>query len=242
MGPGLGALTEVLVEQIKKIYAIEIESKFCSYLSKKFFERDNLEIMNADILRVEIPHCNKVISSIPYSITGPLLEKLFFKANPPQGILIIEKNIAERIFFKNRYKKFSRITITLNSFMKPVKKFNISRNSFYPTPNIDLSLIKMISKTDINFFLFDNVRKSFFLKFVAGIMPYKNKNMLNALNLYFKSNNNINLKKEEILDILKIHNYFSNKINNKVFKFKIKDFVELSKIFFSYKNHRIKGE
>jgi len=225
IGPGLGILTELLVRNVKKVYAIEIESKFCAYLFEKLAEFDNIEIINADILKVELPFCNKVVSNIPYSITGPLLEKVFFKHNPPQGILTVEKNIAERIFFKEDYKNFSRITISLNTFMEPIEKFNISRTCFYPTPKIDLALIKIKPKKDLNPFLLDNDNKNFFLKFIAGIMPYKNKNIANALKLYLKND------KQEILKILSKNNFE----NKKIFNLTLEDLIRLSKLFINSK-------
>ncbi|MFX1311619.1 MAG: ribosomal RNA small subunit methyltransferase A, partial [Promethearchaeota archaeon] len=98
IGPGLGALTEPLIKKAKKVYAIEIDSNLYKYLSEKFSIYNNCEIINDDILKIDIPPHNKVISNIPYTITGPILEKLFFNQDPPQGILIIEKNIVNRIF------------------------------------------------------------------------------------------------------------------------------------------------
>ncbi len=222
IGPGLGALTELLVKKVNKVYAIEIEHKFCSYLSKKFSEHKNLEIINNDILKIELPNHNKVVSNIPYSITGPLLEKIFFKENAPQGVLTIERSIADRIFFQKEYKKISRISITFNSFMEPVSKFNISRNCFYPIPKIDLVLVKMRPRKNLNPFLLENKSKIFFLNFIAGIMPYKNKNIANALELFYKND------KKEIMQILQDNNIK----NNKTFSLKIEDFVELSKLFY----------
>ncbi|MHA1758725.1 MAG: ribosomal RNA small subunit methyltransferase A, partial [Promethearchaeota archaeon] len=118
VGPGLGFLTELLVEKAKKVYAIEIENKFSDYLKNKFEKYDNFEIINADILKIKLPPHNKVVSNLPFSSTGPIIEKLFFKENPPEGTLILEKKIAKRIIPDNGYKNISRITIGANSFFK----------------------------------------------------------------------------------------------------------------------------
>jgi 16S rRNA (adenine1518-N6/adenine1519-N6)-dimethyltransferase len=221
IGPGLGALTESLVETAKKVYAIEIESKFCSLLEQKFSNYDNIEIINGDILKVEIPSCDKVVSNIPYSITGPIFEKIFYKPNPPMGILTIQKSLAERIFYSKDYKKFSRITVTLNSFMEPASESPLSRYSFYPVPKIDLALIKLKPKDNLSPILRETENIKYFLKFIAGIMPYKNKNIANALELYLKK------PKVEIIQTLEKHNFD----NKKLFYFKIEEFLELSKIF-----------
>ena len=224
IGPGLGVLTELLVEEVHKIYAVEIKPKFCEYLSTRFANYNNIEIIEGDILKIQIPRINKVVANIPYSITGPILEKVFFKSNPPQGIITIERNIANRIFSERNYKTFSRITVSFNSFMQPVSNYSISRNSFYPLPKIDLSLIKLMPKEVIHQFLMNPENIDYYLKFIAGIMPYKNKNLANALELYLKRD------KTEILQILSNNNFE----NIKLFSLRIEDFIELSKIFLNY--------
>lgn len=228
IGPGLGAITEELITKAKKVVAVEKEPKFCSYLSDKFSKYDNVEIINGDILKIDVPPHDKVVSNIPYTITGPILEKVFFKRNPPLGIISIEKSIAERIFLSKDYKKFSRISVTLNSFMNPTKRFEISRNCFYPPPKIDITLIKITPKEILDPFLEEINSRSFFLQFIAGIMPYKNKDIVNALFLFSKSKKKDSFSKEKILKIL-LKNDFSKK---KLFSLSIEEFLELSKLFY----------
>jgi len=85
IGPGLGALTEQLVKIVKKIYAIEIDRKLASFLKDKFSSFDNIEVIYGDILKIDIPKVNKVISNLPFTITGPIFEKVFFNDKPPHG-------------------------------------------------------------------------------------------------------------------------------------------------------------
>ncbi|MHA1459550.1 MAG: ribosomal RNA small subunit methyltransferase A, partial [Promethearchaeota archaeon] len=192
IGPGLGALTEDLVKKSNPIYAYEIDSVLFSYLSNKFSSYENLKLYNEDILKVKLPSTNIIISNIPYSITGPIFEKVFYNSQPPRGALIIENSIAERLFNRNNYKSFSRITVTFNAFMIPVKKFKISRFDFFPPPNIDLSLVIVEPRKAIDQLLLSDDGRTFFLKFVAGIMPYKNKNMVNALKYFLKNDKTFN--------------------------------------------------
>ncbi len=229
IGPGLGALTESLVKKAKKVYAIEIESLFCKHLSKLLSTYDNIEIINGDILNIDLPKYDKVISNIPYKITGSIFEKVFFNSSPSPGILTIEKSLADRIFSHGIYKTFSRISVSVNAFLKPILKYGISRNSFYPPPKIKLSLIKVIPKEIQNSFLAKQQKILFFLEFVAGIMPYKNKNILNALFLFFKASKAGTYSKEKISRIIDLKNYN----NKKVFMLQIEDFIELSKLFYN---------
>lgn len=130
IGPGFGSLTDFLVEKAKKVYAVEIDPILSKYLVEKYSIQNNIEIIHDDILEVGIPFHNKVVSNIPYKITGPILETIFFKKNPPQGILTVEKSIATRLFLSRNYKNFSRISIGFNTFMKPISKYIIPRTSF----------------------------------------------------------------------------------------------------------------
>lgn len=229
IGPGLGALTESLVEKVKKIYAIEIDPTLSKYLSEVFSIHKNIEIINGDILEVSLPKHDKVISNLPYTITGPILEKVFFKKKPPSGILTIEKSIGNRIFLSGNYKEFSRISITLNTFMKPIFKYNIPRSSFYPIPKIDLLLIKIVPNENLNPFLSDINSRTFFLKFVAGIMPYKGKNIVNAISYYFKTTEKNYYTKDKILQILSKSGYENRKLSN----FKNDEIIEISRLFYS---------
>ena len=233
IGPGLGSLTEELAKLGNKIYGIELDHRLYSYLNENLSVYDNIEIIYGDILEIELPKHNKVISNIPYSITGPIIDKIFFNIKPPTGILIIEKSIANRIFLSGNYKDYSRISIGVNAFMEPSSISEISRKSFYPPPRIALSLIKLVPNEKLNPFLLEEVSINFFLKFIAGIMPYKNKNIVNAIDLYLKTLKANKYTKEDIFKILQKNNYE----NKKLFTFKIEDFIEISKLFYILANN-----
>jgi len=233
IGPGLGALTEDLVKESDQLYAYEIDSVLFSYLSNKFSNFENLKLYNEDILKAKIPSHDIIISNIPYSITGPIFEKIFYNPQPPRGVLIIENSIAERLFNRKNYKSFSRITVTFNAFMKPVRKFKISRFDFFPTPKIELALVIVEPRKPIDQMLLSDDGRTFFLKFVAGIMPYKNKNMVNAIKYFLKNDENFNYSKQHIEDFLR-----ENQLkNDKVALFSVDEIVELSKKFYSFLNN-----
>jgi len=225
VGAGLGALTQHLIKKAKKVYAYEIDSCLLNYLKEKFSEVSNLMLRNEDILKSDLPKYDKVISNPPYSITGPLFEKLFFNPNPPVGILLIEYQLAKRVFTRKEYKDFSRLSVSVNSFVNPVKQVKIPRQSFYPKPQINLSLIKVEPKDELHPFLKEEQTSRFFLDFIEGIFPYKNKNLSNAIKLFFKRKNITNIEKDAIKAHLK-----QNQIpNNKVFNYKINKYPNIAK-------------
>jgi 16S rRNA (adenine1518-N6/adenine1519-N6)-dimethyltransferase len=232
IGPGLGALTENLVKNPNQIYAYEIDTVLFSFLSQKFSGYQNLQLFNEDILKAKIHSHDLVISNIPYTITGPIFEKVFYTTQPPRGALIIESSIAERLLNKNTYKNFSRITVTFNAFMKMVKKFKISRFNFFPVPRIELSLVIIEPRKSINQMLMSNQGRAFFLKFVAGVMSFKNKNLVNVIKYFLKIDKIFNHSKQDIEDFLN-----ENQIkNDKLAKLDSNEIIELSRKVYNFLN------
>ncbi|MGV9197409.1 MAG: 16S rRNA (adenine(1518)-N(6)/adenine(1519)-N(6))-dimethyltransferase RsmA [Promethearchaeia archaeon] len=232
IGPGLGILTEKLLQFAGKVHGIEIDHKLAQYLQEKFHKLDNFHLIEADILKVELPNYSKVVSNIPYSITGPLFEKVFFRSAPVSCIVTIEKRLADRIFYEKNYKNFSRITVSVNSFLKPMERMDIPRSSFYPAPKIPLNLIKLNPRENINSFLQDKEARHFYLDFIAGIMPYKNKKMSNALVYFSKSRDFLHPPNKKTLKAILKEQEIADK---KVFMYSIQSFIKLAKIMYSYR-------
>ncbi|TFF92926.1 MAG: ribosomal RNA small subunit methyltransferase A, partial [Promethearchaeota archaeon] len=203
VGAGLGALTEELVKHAREVIAYEQDPTLFAYLTKKFKKYMNIELLNQDVLKTELPPHDKVVSNLPFSATGELLEKLFFRKAASPGILMIEKKLADRIFPSENYKDFSRLTVSVNAFMTPIERFMVSRNSFYPRPKIDISVIKLTPKESLNPFLATEEGRDFFLQFIGGIFPYKNKNIVNALQLFMKNFSSRTPQKDELTSHLK---------------------------------------
>ncbi len=230
IGPGLGALLKEILKSVKKVYAYEVDSILFNYLKKEFSPNENLFLYNEDFLGITHPKVDKVVSNIPYTITGPIFEKVFYVNDPPEGILTIEKSIADRIFYPKKYKNLSRISITFNAFMQPISNYDIPSSAFYPEPRIKLSLIHVKSRKDINTFLLNQETKQFFLKLVQGIMPYKNKDIVNALTLHLKNNLNLQPPKQKILELLDENSI----INGKFAVLNVEYFIRLSKVLWEY--------
>jgi 16S rRNA (adenine1518-N6/adenine1519-N6)-dimethyltransferase len=88
IGPGLGTLTKYLLEKARKVICIELDSKMVKILQDRFAEKENFEIINEDILKVELDKIIKenkktgtiknvkVVANLPYYITTPIIMKL----------------------------------------------------------------------------------------------------------------------------------------------------------------------
>ena len=202
VGAGLGTLTKEILKIAKKIISYEIDKRLYDYLSCELSVYDNVELINDDVLDSEIPEHDRVISNIPYTISGPLLEKLFYFPQSSPGTLIIEKSISKKLENYKNYQNFSRIAVIFDAFMNCNETYDISRNSFFPVPKINLSLINITSHSKLDPFLLKGQNRKFFIKFISGLTQYKNKTIANAINLFIKNEASLTLSKLEVTQLL----------------------------------------
>jgi len=232
VGAGLGILTREMLKRVKKVISYEIDKRLYKYISRELSIYDNVELINEDVLEAEIPFHDKVVSNIPYTISGPLLEKLFYGPQSTPGTLIIEKAISEKLKDYKNYQNYSRIAVTFNSFMNAVETYDISRNSFFPAPKINLSLINIVPRSKTHPFLHGVENRQFFIKFIAGITQYKNKNISSAIALFIKNEGSFVLSKLEVTQLLKNMDLTEDKL----FKFNTDTLIEICEKIYQIKN------
>ena len=149
VGPGLGSLTEILAARAKKVIAVEKDFDLATQLSKRKTLPKNVKIIHGDILKIsnsQLPKSNfKIVANIPYYITSYFLRKFLEAKNKPDlMVLMIQKEVAERILAKNG--KESLLSLSVKAYAKPEIIRYVSRNNFSPPPKVDSAIIKITTK------------------------------------------------------------------------------------------------
>ncbi len=147
IGPGLGVLTEQLATNAGRVIAVEADRELAEYLRDR--NLPNTTIITGDALRIEwdltIEGEYKIVANIPYSITSPLLKKIFsLKKKPTEVILLVQKELADRLTAvpKTRARGFMTVLREANAQAEIIR--NVKPGSFYPTPQVDSAVIKLI--------------------------------------------------------------------------------------------------
>lgn len=190
IGPGFGALTNEILKKTKNLEVIEFDKRLVEFLKEKFPE---LRINNVDILKFNFDEVNKnifnVISNLPYNISSQIIFKLIKFANFKKAILMVQKEMADRIVAKCGTKKYNNFTVILAITTKIKKEFDVSPKCFYPEPDVFSSIISIEKNKDFDFCNFEKLEK-----FLNKSFSQKRKTIFNNLKNYFA--------KEKILDIL----------------------------------------
>lgn len=149
VGAGAGALTRPLAEKAKKVIAVEIDKDLIPELQANLEGLENVEIINADILKLPITNHQlpdyKIVGSIPYQITSPLIHQLLKLKNRPKSItIIVQKEVVEKIAAQPPEATY------LSNFVANFGQAKILRtikpNAFHPQPKVDSALLHIVLK------------------------------------------------------------------------------------------------
>lgn len=158
IGPGQGALTELLAGVCKKVIAIELDDRLIPILQEKFKDQKNIEIIHDDILKLNLPELiehqldflkaneaseaksYKVVANIPYYITAPII-RLFLetKIPPTEVMFMVQKEVAERICAKPG--EMSILAVSVQYYARALFLFTVFKESFEPVPKVDSAII-----------------------------------------------------------------------------------------------------
>ena len=226
IGPGAGALTEELVKK-SNVLAYEIDKELEPVLKEKFKDY-NLSIVFDDFLNRNIKEDLKsfkynklyVIANLPYYITTPIINKIINEnIDVEKMVLMVQKEVGERFSASAGTKDYSSITIFLNYYFEIRKEFIVSRNSFFPKPNIDSIIISFTKKNK----KYNVIDEGHFFKLIRDAFKQKRKTLKNNLKNYDFS---------IIENVLKNNNI---PIDVRAENIKIETFVEISNSLISNK-------
>ena len=150
IGCGAGTLTRALAERAKKVYAFDVDTALQPVLAETLAGLDNVEVLFRDFTKVNLKELENeigeymVVANLPYYVTTPLVTKLLEESEKVQGIsVMVQEEVAERFAAKEDTPEYGAITaaIALKGTAKIVKR--VSRNMFYPRPNVDSAVVKI---------------------------------------------------------------------------------------------------
>jgi 16S rRNA (adenine1518-N6/adenine1519-N6)-dimethyltransferase len=172
IGPGTGMLTKELLQRARKVFAIEKDERLAADLREIFaveIGEGKLEIIEGDALEIgqeTLPQGYKLVSNIPYYITGAIIRQfLTAKTQPKSMVLLIQKEVAERIIARDG--KESLLSISVKAYGTPRIITTVKAGSFIPAPKVDSAVLAIENISRTRFSSFD-VEIRFFELLRAG--------------------------------------------------------------------------
>lgn len=147
IGPGLGALTKVLLKNLNFLTAIEIDKNLINELLQLKGAENKLKIINADVLTIDFSQFGenlRVIGNLPYNISTPLIFHLLNFQNIIEDMhFMLQKEVVERLAAKPNNKQYGRLSIMLQYCCEVEHVFNIAPENFFPQPKVDSAFVRI---------------------------------------------------------------------------------------------------
>jgi 16S rRNA (adenine1518-N6/adenine1519-N6)-dimethyltransferase len=146
IGPGLGPLTEMLLENAGKVLAIEKDGRLAEILRERF-QNPKFELLHADaleLLKSDVRDWSdwKVVSNLPYSVASPILVELACGARAPEKIVAtLQWEVARRLAASPGGEDYGILTLLVQLDYEPRDVFKIPASCFYPEPDVDSACV-----------------------------------------------------------------------------------------------------
>ena len=155
IGPGGGALTELLAPIVKELVGIEIDRELYGHLKERN-DLPNCQFVNRDFLRIdlkEIPFKSgqvRVVGNLPYNITSPIMFKLtehepFWR----DCHFMVQKEVGERMAAKAGSKTYGRLSVNLQAVAKVKVVLTVPPEVFVPKPKVDSAVVRIKPRSTV---------------------------------------------------------------------------------------------
>jgi 16S rRNA (adenine1518-N6/adenine1519-N6)-dimethyltransferase len=188
IGPGRGAMTELLAARAQQVVALEVDPELARKLQEKFFNKRGIEVLEADILQSDLGSlCRRyqrercfVFGNLPYYITSPILHHLLDFAGWICGMgLVVQREVAERLIALPGSRPYGYLTVFTQLHTNPRIEFGIPPGAFSPQPKVDSALVTFQMKPEA--VRLPTEERTALLEFVKLCFAHKRKNLLNNL-------------------------------------------------------------
>lgn len=239
IGPGLGTLTNMLLQEAGKVIAVELDKRMVEILNDRFALYTNFEIINEDILKLNLNSIIakekennniknvKVVANLPYYITTPIIMNLLENELNLESITImIQKEVADRIVAIPGSKLSGAITYAVHYYSEPESIKIVPNTSFIPAPKVGSEVIKLQIRQNPKV---DVKNKSLFFNIIKASFMQRRKTLANAL-----LNSKLFNSKEEVKQLIQNANIDENIRGEKL---SLQEFANLANIISEKNNH-----
>ncbi len=230
IGPGLGFLTKKLSQNACKVLCYEIDAQMIEILNQTFFA--NVEIIHDDFLKRNLDQDLNIfakgkkvtiVANLPYYITTAILLKILEETSLVERMVVMmQKEVAQRICGKPKTKDYNALSVLMQYFTNPKILFDVKPSSFYPSPNVDSSVVLIEYKKEKSY----QARSlAYFLKFNRNIFLQRRKTLINNLQKAYP------YPKENLEELLK---GFGLSLSSRAEELDVKTIVELSNLLYDH--------
>lgn len=148
IGPGRGALTDLLVERAGRVVAIEYDRALASILVERYAGDARIRVMQADVLDVNLADAAggafAVVGNVPYNITTPILFHSLRRPRPERAVFLVQREVADRMGAAPGTRDYGALSVNLQALTTVRSCFGVPSTAFTPRPKVDSSVVELV--------------------------------------------------------------------------------------------------
>ena len=146
IGAGVGVLTRALAESVRRVHAVEIDTRLEPLLADVLHGLANVEVYWQDALRMDLgalrPAPTALVSNLPYAIATPLVvESTWLLPELRVWSVMVQREVADRWTARPGDPAYSGPSVLVQLAAEPVFRRNVGREVFIPRPRVDSALV-----------------------------------------------------------------------------------------------------
>ncbi|MDQ6719109.1 MAG: 16S rRNA (adenine(1518)-N(6)/adenine(1519)-N(6))-dimethyltransferase RsmA [Gemmatimonadota bacterium] len=152
IGPGRGALTELLIPRAGRVVAVELDRALAAQLNERYARNANVQIVQSDILEADIRalvgDSYILAGNVPYYITTPIIFKSLEPPVSRRSVFLVQREVAERIAAKANDKEYGALTVNVAATSEVEIVRHVGAASFTPPPRVDSAVIRITPRAE----------------------------------------------------------------------------------------------
>lgn len=150
IGPGKGAITQLLADSCDHLSVIELDRDLVPWLKVKFEHHPHFQLFQADALKFDFSQLIKneqplrIVGNLPYNISTPLIFHLLTYANKVQDMhFMLQKEVVKRMAAQTGDSAYGRLGIMVQYYCAVEDLFDVPPTSFDPAPKVDSAIVRL---------------------------------------------------------------------------------------------------
>ena len=147
IGPGRGALTDILAERAGRLIAIEYDRALAELLRQRYAKRGNVLIAEADVLEVALGELAAgpyvLVGNVPYYITTPILFHALVPPRADRAVYLVQKEVADRLTAPPGGKEYGGLTVNVAAVARAETLFGVPSGAFSPPPKVESAVVRI---------------------------------------------------------------------------------------------------
>jgi 16S rRNA (adenine1518-N6/adenine1519-N6)-dimethyltransferase len=147
IGPGRGALTDILAERAGRLIAIEYDRALAALLRERYARRGNVLIAEADVLQLSLGELAAgpyvLVGNVPYYITTPILFHALTRPRADRSVYLVQREVAQRLVARPGSKEYGALTVNVAALARAELLFGVPAGAFAPPPKVESAVVRI---------------------------------------------------------------------------------------------------